>query len=128
MRMNNGKSLTETVLASLAEAHARIDALVAKERTMEKLAYSINDAIKATSIGKTTLYAHINDGSLRVVRIGGRTIIPAQNLINFINTGRSEPQRAARKTSGSAAEAAARIVCEDMAPVLHGAITLLEPS
>lgn len=45
-----------------------------------KIGYSIREACKASSLGRTTLYARISDGSLRAVRIGGRTVIPADSL------------------------------------------------
>lgn len=45
-----------------------------------KLAYSIKEACRASSLGRTTLYAHIAANRLRVVRIGGRTVIPAESL------------------------------------------------
>lgn len=45
-----------------------------------KLGYSIREACRASSLGRTTLYAHIAAGRLRAVRIGGRTIIPAESL------------------------------------------------
>ena len=45
-----------------------------------KIAYSINEACRASSLGRTTIYAHIAAGRLRIVRVGGRTIIPAESL------------------------------------------------
>ena len=45
-----------------------------------KLAYSIREACQASSLGRTTVYGHIATGRLRAIRIGGRTIIPAQAL------------------------------------------------
>ncbi len=45
-----------------------------------KIAYSIREACAASSLGRTTLYAHISAGRLRAVRVGGRTIIPAEAL------------------------------------------------
>jgi excisionase family DNA binding protein len=45
-----------------------------------KLAYSIKEACRASSLGRTTLYAHIASRRLRAVRIGGRTVIPAESL------------------------------------------------
>ena len=45
-----------------------------------KIGYSIREACQASSLGKTTLYSHIAAGRLRVTRIGGRTIVPAENL------------------------------------------------
>ncbi len=48
--------------------------------TTPKLGYSIREACQASSLGRTTLYNHIAAGRLRVTRVGGRTIIPAENL------------------------------------------------
>jgi excisionase family DNA binding protein len=45
-----------------------------------KLAYSIKEACRASSLGRSTLYAHISAGRLRAVRVGGRTVIPAESL------------------------------------------------
>lgn len=50
-----------------------------------KLSYSIREACEATSIGRTSMFAHIAAGRLRVVRIGGRTIIPAEALHALIS-------------------------------------------
>ncbi len=53
----------------------------------EKLAYSIKEACKATSLSRTTIYSHIAAQRLQVVRIGGRTIIPAHSLRAFLAAG-----------------------------------------
>ncbi len=45
-----------------------------------KIAYSIKEACRVSSLGRTTIYAHIAAGRLRANRIGGRTIIPAESL------------------------------------------------
>ena len=52
----------------------------------EKLAYSIKEACKATSLSRTTIYSHVAAGRLHVVRIGGRTIIPAESLRAVLGT------------------------------------------
>lgn len=49
-----------------------------------KITYSILEACLASSLGRTTLYNHIAAGRLRTVRIGGRTIIPAEALHAFL--------------------------------------------
>lgn len=49
-----------------------------------KLAYSIAEACRATSLGRTSIYAHIKSNRLSVVRIGGRTLIPAAELEAFL--------------------------------------------
>ena len=45
-----------------------------------KIGYSIREACRASSLGRTTIYSHISAGRLRAVRVGGRTIIPADAL------------------------------------------------
>lgn len=45
-----------------------------------KIGYSVREACQASSLGRTTLYGHIAAGRLRVTRVGGRTIIPADAL------------------------------------------------
>jgi len=44
------------------------------------LAYSIKEASRATSLGRTRLYQLIAAGRLEVVKIGNRTLIPAHAL------------------------------------------------
>lgn len=51
-----------------------------KQPTPAPLAYSIADACKITSIGRTRLYALIAEGRLEVRKIGRRTIIPSASL------------------------------------------------
>lgn len=53
----------------------------------DKLAYSIKEACRATSLSKTTIYAKIAAGRLRAVRIGGRTVIPAESLRELVASG-----------------------------------------
>ena len=55
------------------------------DKHLPKLAYSIKEACQASSLGKTTIYARIAAGHLKVVRIGGRTVIPAESLHALIN-------------------------------------------
>jgi excisionase family DNA binding protein len=50
------------------------------EPNLPKLAFSIREACAASSLGKTTLYSHINSGRLKAIRVGGRTLIPSESL------------------------------------------------
>jgi len=50
----------------------------------EPLAYSVADACKVSSIGKTRLYALIAEGRLDARKIGKRTLIPAASLRRLI--------------------------------------------
>ena len=48
--------------------------------TREPLAYSVNEACRASSLGRTRLYQLIAEGRLEVRKIGKRTLIPAASL------------------------------------------------
>lgn len=52
----------------------------ATEHTPEPLAYSVANACKVSSIGKTRLYQLISEGRLEARKVGKRTLIPAASL------------------------------------------------
>lgn len=52
--------------------------------TFPKIAYSIKEACETSSLSRTTLYKHIRNKRLRVVRVGGRTVIPADSLYALV--------------------------------------------
>lgn len=47
---------------------------------LEPLAYSINEACRVSSLGRTRLYQLIGEGRLEARKIGKRTLIPASSL------------------------------------------------
>lgn len=49
-------------------------------QNLPKLAYSIKEACAVSSLGRTSIWSHISAGRLRAVRVGGRTLIPAESL------------------------------------------------
>lgn len=53
----------------------------------EPLAYSVNDAIRVSSIKRTRLYALIKDGRLKATKIGTRRFIDAASLRQLLQTG-----------------------------------------
>ena len=53
----------------------------------EPLAYSIKDAIRVSSIGRTLIFSLIKNGSLKVTKIGKRTLVDAASLRELIQTG-----------------------------------------
>lgn len=71
-------------------------------KTPQKLAYSVKEACLASSLGKTTLYSHIAAKRLRAVRIGGRTVIPADSLHALI--AGDQPKAEATCSGGSICE------------------------
>lgn len=50
----------------------------------EKLAYTVPEALYATGLGRTTLYALIGEKKLRTIKVGSRTLIPADSLRGFL--------------------------------------------
>ncbi len=54
------------------------------EEAPPKLAYSVSEAVAATSIGKTTLWNAIADGMLATRKAGTRTIILAEDLSAYL--------------------------------------------
>ena len=49
-------------------------------QTLPRLVYTIREACQVSTLSRATIYNHINAGRLRVVRVGGRTLIPAESL------------------------------------------------
>ena len=47
---------------------------------IDPLAYSVKDACRVSSLGRTRLYQLIGEGRLEVRKIGKRTLIPAASL------------------------------------------------
>ncbi|MBT2133965.1 helix-turn-helix domain-containing protein [Croceibacterium sp. LX-88] len=52
--------------------------------TPAPLAYSVADACRVTSIGRTRLYELIGQGKIATRKIGRRTLIPADALRAFV--------------------------------------------
>ncbi|MBX9644924.1 MAG: helix-turn-helix domain-containing protein [Novosphingobium sp.] len=53
--------------------------------TPAPLAYSVEEACRVSSLGKTNIYALIKAGKLDVRKVGARTLIPAASLHTLIN-------------------------------------------
>lgn len=51
---------------------------------LTKLAYSVKQTCEVSSLGRTSIYALIAEGKLKVVRIGGRTLILAESLHDLL--------------------------------------------
>ncbi len=51
------------------------------------LAYSIKDACRVSSLGRTNLYALLAAGALDSILIGKRRLIPAESLKKLIREG-----------------------------------------
>ena len=51
---------------------------------MEPLALSINDAAKALSLGRTSIYAMIGDGRLEAFKLGRRTLVRMESIRRIV--------------------------------------------
>lgn len=58
---------------------------------MEPIATSINDAAKALSLGRTSIYALIKEGRLETVKVGRRTLVKTASVRALI--GESTPSQ-----------------------------------
>ena len=67
-----------------------------------KLAYSIADAVNATSVGRSLLYEEIRAGKLKTFKVGTRTLIAASDLTEWLAS--YQPSRRRRSTSDTEGE------------------------
>lgn len=51
----------------------------------EKLTFRVDEATKATGLGRSLLYEAMKTGLLKSFKIGGCRVIARQDLLNFIN-------------------------------------------
>lgn len=49
-----------------------------------KLAYRIDEAVRASGLGRTTLYAEIKAGRLKAVKAAGRRLIMREDLEAYL--------------------------------------------
>lgn len=50
-------------------------------------AYRVPDACRALGVGRSTLYKLASAGKLRLVRIGGRTVVPGNEVSRLATEG-----------------------------------------
>lgn len=55
-----------------------------KGNEMHKLTYTIADACRLLSLGRSSLYAAINAGELEALKSGRRTLISRESLERFV--------------------------------------------
>jgi excisionase family DNA binding protein len=49
------------------------------------IAYSVNEACRVSSIGRTRIYGLIKDGHLKATKLGRRTLVDAESLKDLIS-------------------------------------------
>jgi excisionase family DNA binding protein len=55
-------------------------------RDVVPLAYTLGDATNVSGLSRSTLYRHAKAGRLRLVRVGGRTLVEARSLRALLGT------------------------------------------
>lgn len=53
----------------------------------DKLAYSVHEAAATLGLSASSIWKWISLGQLRAVRVGGRTLIPADELERILKSG-----------------------------------------
>jgi hypothetical protein len=61
---------------------------------MQKLAYTIPEAVQVSSLGQTSIYKAIKDGQLKSRKFGTRTIITHPDLTSFLDNPPIETKKA----------------------------------
>jgi len=64
-----------------------------------KLAYRVDEAVKASGLGRTFLYEHMASGELPSVKIGRRRLILHHELMSFLS--RTKQPGAIAQTTGA---------------------------
>jgi excisionase family DNA binding protein len=54
---------------------------------VERLAWPIAEGARRIGVGRTAIYKLAGEGKLRLVRIGGRTLVPEEEIIRLIASG-----------------------------------------
>jgi excisionase family DNA binding protein len=62
---------------------------VSADHEPRKLAYRIDEAVRATGLGRSFLYERIADGTLKSFKIGGRRLIAHSDLESFLAEARA---------------------------------------
>lgn len=54
---------------------------------IDKISFRVDEAVKASGLGRSFLYEKMSEGQLRSIKIGGRRLILKTDLVAFINHG-----------------------------------------
>ena len=59
-------------------------------QVIEKIAYRIDEAVKATGLGRTFLYERMASGELKSIKVGGRRLIRVVDLVDFLENAATQ--------------------------------------
>lgn len=83
--MPDGMSRTRRIRASNEEIFVNYDPKTG--RRFEERALRINDFCGRYGVCRATTYKLVRDGKLRLVKIGGRSLIPVDDAESLLNVG-----------------------------------------
>lgn len=55
------------------------------QQETNKIAYRMDEAVKATGLGRTFLYERIANGELKSIKVGARRLILREDLLEFLH-------------------------------------------
>lgn len=61
---------------------------------MKRLAYSIKEVCQLLGLGRATVYRRISDRTLKVRKVGGRTLVPASEIARLVGDEETEAEDA----------------------------------
>jgi excisionase family DNA binding protein len=73
---------------------------------VERLAYSVPEALHALGIGRTAFYQLVESGAIRTVKAGGRRLVPVAAIHAFLEDGATESTRGVSRREGHPLERA----------------------
>lgn len=62
----------------------------ATQVTFDRLAYSVDEACRLLSIGRTSLYELAKKNELQLIKIAGRTLVPRSEIERLTRVNRGE--------------------------------------
>jgi excisionase family DNA binding protein len=61
------------------------------EQAVDRLAYSVPEALHALGIGRTAFYAAVDAGTIRTVKVGRRRLVPRSALLELLESPDGAP-------------------------------------
>ncbi len=59
---------------------------VANDNLSDRLAFGVEEAATVMSVGKSTIWRWIHGKKVRTVKLGGRTLIPREELLRLLES------------------------------------------
>jgi excisionase family DNA binding protein len=70
--------------------------------SIEKIGYSVEEAVTAMGVGRTTVYELIGSGELESIKVGRRRVIPADSIRAYFDSRRAASHDGGRHAAPAA--------------------------